>query len=124
MDRVQDIARLRALAEARGGAEREHPAALGGRGAVGQHDQPRLRKAPVQITELGSARQRAEVEERDLGTVRGERLRELVVGDAGRDQPEVVVDDQRLEASSDDVLELADRDGDDIPVDPGRETSL
>ena len=64
MDRVQDVARLGALGQARGRPEREHLAALGRRRAVREHEQPRRRELVVKVAQLGGARQRAEVEDR------------------------------------------------------------
>ena len=78
VNRVQNVTGLGALGQAGRGAEPDHLAALGGRRVVREHQQPGPRNRRVQVTQLGGSRQRAEVEDRDVGLAVGERVRETV----------------------------------------------
>jgi hypothetical protein len=52
VDGAEDVARLCLLRKARIRAEREHLVALGGRGMVGEHDEPRLRVGELQLVHV------------------------------------------------------------------------
>ncbi len=71
----------------------------------------------MKLAELAGASERTEVDHRDIGPVRVQRARELVAREPRGDELEaVVLLDQRPQAASDDVLELADRDRHEVLV--------
>ena len=113
VDGVQHVARLGVLGQAGGGPEPDHLAALGRRRVVGQHHQPDVGEAGVQVAQLRRARQRREVEDRHVGLVHAQGGVHLLLGDVGRHQAQMrIAVDQRLQTTIDDVLELRDRDVD------------
>jgi hypothetical protein len=73
VNRVQEVARLGGLGQARRGAEREQLPGLGWGWAGPQDDEARLRALAMQLAQIGRAPQRTEVDDRDVRLVGGER---------------------------------------------------
>src|SRR5207248_220646 len=113
VDRVDDVASLRLLRDAGGGAEGEHLVALRRRRPVGEQHDARLGVALVQLVDHGRLRERAEVQEDDRRVVRVEHALELIELDVARRKPQVgVLEDQLAEADRDQILETGRDDGD------------
>ena len=118
---MQDVALLGVLGQAGGGAEGEHLAAPRPP-SDGWRAPPGASAGNSRCSSRSSAGlvQRAEVDDRHVGAVIGQRAGELLVRDAAGDEPEVgVLVDQRPQAAGDDVLELGQGERDRLAVGDG-----
>jgi hypothetical protein len=95
------------------GAEREELVGVGGRGAVGEHDEPDVRVGGVQVADVGGAGQRPEVDDRHVGRVLGQDGVQGVRGDLRAQELKVrVLGDERDEPEAHEVLEAREHDRD------------
>ena len=112
---MADVAGLGVLGQAGGCPEADHLPAFGRGRVVGQHHQPGVRRDDLEIAEIGGTGQDAEVEDRHVRRMFGERDGQPLVRNVGGHQGQAGVPvHQRLQPAADNVLELGERQGDGV----------
>jgi hypothetical protein len=111
--RVEHVARLRVPSQAGARTEREQLRTLDARELVGQQDQASRGIGDAELAHLGELDESANVENRDVGTMRTQDHRDPPLLDVlGHDRKAVISAEKLAQAPGEQVVKAPDDDGD------------